>query len=236
MSPATARDGRRWHSGSGKAQPLPCRREPGERADRLWAQGLRRHCGEALKRTCAKVPLPEKQARGRSSAIVPPEQRNSSKHVASMFLGCSLLVPGIPVLLIPPPTPAFLYPRPGYTLQTPEALSRLQPSSSCCHRAWAGRRKDCRGCAKPSRQWPRKRVVLLDWRFQPYRGKAAVNDQRRWRNHPASAASNRRFVPAQPTRLSPCSGARAMKDTHTNPRRSTNHAHDWNSNLRFGAS
>ena len=38
---------------------------------------------------------------------------------------------------------------------------------------------------------------------------------------------------ARPKGLNPCSIARAVDSTNTNPRGPTNHAHNWNSNLRF---
>ena len=61
------------------------------------------------------------------SAVASPEQCNSSKHVASMFLGCSLLVPSFPLLSFPRPAPNAPPPPLDYRLQTPAALPRLQP-------------------------------------------------------------------------------------------------------------
>jgi len=63
------------------------------------------------------------------SALAPPKQCNSSKHVASMFLGCSLLVLSFPLLSFPRPTPNAPPPPPDYSLQTPEAWPRLQQPS-----------------------------------------------------------------------------------------------------------
>ena len=82
-------------------------------------------------RSCAAAPPREKHGQGRSSTEAPLEQCNSSKHVASMFLGCSLLVLRIPALLTLRPTPTPLSPQRGHNLQTPEPLSRLQPFSTC---------------------------------------------------------------------------------------------------------
>jgi len=64
-----------------------------------------------------------------ANTLAPPKQCNSSKHVASMFLGCSLLAPGLPLLSFPRPTPNAPPPPPDYSLQTPEALPRLQHPS-----------------------------------------------------------------------------------------------------------
>jgi hypothetical protein len=64
-----------------------------------------------------------------ANTLAPPNQCNSSKHVASMFLGCSLLAPGLPLLSFPRPTPNAPPPPPDYSLQTPEALPRLQHPS-----------------------------------------------------------------------------------------------------------
>jgi hypothetical protein len=64
-----------------------------------------------------------------ASTVAPPKQCNSTKHVASMFLGCSLLVLSFPLLSFPRPTPNAPPPPQDYSLQTPEALPRLQQPS-----------------------------------------------------------------------------------------------------------
>jgi hypothetical protein len=64
-----------------------------------------------------------------ASTVASPEQCNSSKHVPSMFLGCSLLVPSFPLLSFPRPTPNAPPPPLDYSLKTPEALPRLQQPS-----------------------------------------------------------------------------------------------------------
>jgi len=67
------------------------------------ARGTRRVINgrkDALKRTCADVP----RRRSNGSAGASPWQPRSSKHVASMFLGCSWLVPSFPLLLFSQPS------------------------------------------------------------------------------------------------------------------------------------
>jgi len=61
-----------------------------------------------------------------ANALAPPKQCNSTKHVASMFLGCSLLVLSFPLLSFPRPTPDAPPPPLDYSLQTPAAWPRLQ--------------------------------------------------------------------------------------------------------------
>jgi hypothetical protein len=63
------------------------------------------------------------------SAVASPEQCNRSKHVHSMFLGCSLLVLSFLLLSYPRPTPNAPPPPPDYSLQTPAAWPRLQQPS-----------------------------------------------------------------------------------------------------------
>ena len=65
-----------------------------------------------------------------SSALAPPKQCLSCKHVSSMFLGCSLLVPGFPLLSFPRPIHNAPPPPLGHNLQTPEALPRLHRASN----------------------------------------------------------------------------------------------------------
>jgi hypothetical protein len=84
--------------------------------DARVVEKILRHCGawhDALKRTCADMPPPERQRQGRSSVLTPPKQWNSSKHVASMFLGCSLHVLSFPSVFFPQPHIPLLLPTAG---------------------------------------------------------------------------------------------------------------------------
>jgi hypothetical protein len=55
----------------------------------IWTRQAINSPKDALKRTCADAPPPEKQRQGRGSSAASPWQYLSTKHVASMFLGCS---------------------------------------------------------------------------------------------------------------------------------------------------
>ena len=70
---------------------------------------------------------------GRGNAVVPPYLRQSSKNVASMFLGCSLLVSSLPPPSAPPLAPG------GNTATEP----RGSPQSRLIIYRF---RKDCQGC------------------------------------------------------------------------------------------
>jgi hypothetical protein len=77
---------------------------PGSRVF-VWTRQVINGRKDALKSTHADVPPPEKKSQVPGRAVASPNQYLSSKHVVSMFLGCSWLVLSFQLPPFPPLTP-----------------------------------------------------------------------------------------------------------------------------------